>query len=131
MSEQSVSIQVEGYDEVQASEGERLVVALERGGVDILHRCGGMARCTTCRVTFIEGEPQQMTRAERDKLAEKDLLGQARLSCQMTCTAGMVLKPIQTEQNSGLEVGKAPNAQIEPAPEWITAHKDSASPAIK
>ncbi len=30
--------------------GRRLVLALEEGGIDILHRCGGNARCTTCRV---------------------------------------------------------------------------------
>jgi len=112
-------ITVEGYGVFEAQEGERLVLALERGGVDILHRCGGVARCTTCRVTFTEGEPDTMTVAERDKLAEKDLLGQARLSCQIECRGDMALTPLQTVQSSGLEAGKTPAEQIQPEPEWV------------
>lgn len=116
---QMVAIQVEGYGEVQAEAGERLVLALEGGGVDILHRCGGQARCTTCRVTFQAGEPQAMTVAEHDKLTEKGLLGQARLSCQIRCAPGMTVTPLQTASSTGLEPGKAPAEQIEPEPVWI------------
>jgi ferredoxin len=36
----------------EAEEGRKLVLALEDNGVDILHRCGGNAKCTTCRVEF-------------------------------------------------------------------------------
>ena len=116
----SVTIQVAGYGEVTAQAGERLVLALERGGVDILHRCGGVAKCTTCRVSFEEGEPDSMTVAEYDKLKEKDLLGQARLSCQIECAAGMSVTPLQTVKSSGLEAGKAPAEAIEPDPQWTT-----------
>ncbi|ALW90262.1 (2Fe-2S)-binding protein [Deinococcus actinosclerus] len=115
-----VTVQVQGYGEVQARAGERLVLALERGGVDILHRCGGVARCTTCRVSFQEGEPGAMTAAEFDKLQEKGLLGEARLSCQIECAGGMSLTPLQTARSSGLEPGKAPAEQIEPDPVWTT-----------
>ena len=114
------TVQVQGYGEVQARAGERLVLALERGGVDILHRCGGVARCTTCRVSFQEGEPGAMTAAEFDKLQEKGLLGEARLSCQIECAGGMSLTPLQTARSSGLEPGKAPAEQIEPDPVWTT-----------
>lgn len=86
---QQLTVQVQGFGEIQAQEGERLVLALERGGVDVLHRCGGVARCTTCRVSFEEGEPDAMTAAEFDKLTEKGLLGQARLSCQIECAPGV------------------------------------------
>lgn len=121
MSSETVSIEVQGYGTIQAQAGERLVLALERGGVDILHRCGGVARCTTCRVTFQAGEPDSMTQAEHDKLAEKGLLGEARLSCQIECAAGMSVTPLQTVQSSGLEAGKEPAEQIEPAPpQWIS-----------
>lgn len=112
------TLNVDGYPPITAQAGERLVLALERGGVDILHRCGGIARCTTCTVQFESGEPSQMTRAERDKLAEKGLSGM-RLSCQMECHADMTLKVLQTEQSSGLEAGKAVSEQLEPAPEWL------------
>lgn len=113
------NITVEGYGVVEGREGERLVIALERGGVDILHRCGGVARCTTCRVSFTEGEPEIMTVAERDKLAEKDLLGTARLSCQIECHGDMNLTPLQTARSSGLEPGKAPAETIQPEAQWI------------
>ena len=110
---------VPGLPPIEAHPGERLVLALERGGTGVLHRCGGVARCTTCRVEFTAGEPQAMTRAEHDKLAEKELLGTARLSCQIVCDHDMTLTPLQTESNSGLEAGKAPGEQIEPEPEWL------------
>ena len=113
------TLTVTGFPPIQAHEGERLVLALERGGTGILHRCGGVARCTTCRVQFTAGEPQAMTRAEQDRLTEKELLGQARLSCQMLCQHDMTLAVFQTEASSGLEAGKTPAAQIEPEPEWI------------
>ena len=111
---------VTGFGEIQAQQGERLVLALERGGVDMLHRCGGVARCTTCRVSFEEGEPDSMTVAEYDKLTEKGLLGTARLSCQIECAPGMSVTPLQTASSSGLEPGKAPAESIEPEPQWTT-----------
>ena len=53
---------VEGTPTVDVAEGTRLVLAIEKdAGVDILHACGGNARCTTCRVEFLEGEPTRMT----------------------------------------------------------------------
>ncbi|MFC5846958.1 2Fe-2S iron-sulfur cluster-binding protein [Deinococcus petrolearius] len=119
-SEQALRIQVEGYGEITAQEGERLVLALERGGVDILHRCGGVARCTTCRVEFLEGEPDLMTAAEYDKLTEKELLNVARLSCQIECAPEMRLRPLQTVSSSGLEAGKTPAEAIAPGPVWTT-----------
>ena len=119
-SEQTLRIQVEGYGEITAQEGERLVLALERGGVDILHRCGGVARCTTCRVEFLEGEPDLMTVAEYDKLTEKELLNVARLSCQIECAPEMRVRPLQTVSSSGLEAGKTPAEAIAPEPVWTT-----------
>ena len=38
-------------------------------GVDVLHACGGNARCTTCRVEFVTGEPDQTTQAEQAVLS--------------------------------------------------------------
>ena len=43
-----------GAQTVEAAEGRKLVLALEDGGIDILHRCGGNAKCTTCRVEVLE-----------------------------------------------------------------------------
>ncbi|AZI41896.1 (2Fe-2S)-binding protein [Deinococcus psychrotolerans] len=113
-----ITLTVNGYGEFQVQDNERLVLALERSGVDILHRCGGVARCTTCKVEFSVGEPFQMTQAEHDKLEEKGLSG-VRLSCQILCQHDMTLTPVQTEKNSGLEAGKTPAETVEPEPVWI------------
>jgi len=65
---------VEGFTPVDVEDGKRLVLAIEQdAGVDILHACGGNARCTTCRIEFISGEPAAWTRAEKMKLEEKGL----------------------------------------------------------
>ena len=76
------TLEIEGIATVEVEAGKRLVLAIEDAGVDIMHACGGNARCTTCRVEFLEGEPERMTVAERDKLVERQLTG-VRLSCQM------------------------------------------------
>lgn len=115
---QPITINVEGFGEIEAQSGERLTAALERGGVDILHRCGGKAKCTTCGVEFLEGEPDEMTVAEYDKLTEKELLDVTRLSCQIRCAEGMSLRVLKTETNSGLERGTAIAETIEPDPQW-------------
>lgn len=99
--------------------GKRLVLALEDSGVDILHRCGGFARCTTCRVQFAVGEPQRMTEAERDRLAENGLFGNYRLSCQIYCDQNMILKWIHRLSQSEYDmVGKRPEDRITPEAVW-------------
>ena len=55
-------LNVEGVGQFDVPQGKRLVLALEdEVAIDQLHSCGGNARCTTCRVEFIAGEPEQMT----------------------------------------------------------------------
>jgi len=116
------TIKADGYEPFDVADGTRLVRALDAHNVDILHRCGGYAKCTTCRVEFHDGEPTRMTVAERDKLAERDLLGQARLSCQIECQGDMSLKPLMTLEGSGLsDRGPDPQDHITPEPEWTTA----------
>ena len=115
----TVTVNAEGFGQIEVPQGERLVLALERLGTGILHRCGGQARCTTCQVEFTLGEPQQMTQAEQGKLEEKGLLGQVRLSCQIECQADMTVRVLQTEAGTGLEAGKAPASSIEPEPQWV------------
>ena len=113
-------IEVEGRGTFDVPADTRLVRAIEGNGVDILHRCGGFAKCTTCRVEFIAGEPGRMTVAERDKLAEKELLGQVRLSCQILCDHDMVVRPLMTLTSSGLpDPGPEPQVAITPEPEWV------------
>ncbi len=110
---------VEGFSPATVEAGTRLVNAIEACGVDILHACGGNARCTTCRVEFIAGEPARMTRAERTKLDEKGLSG-IRLSCQITCDADMTVRAISRLAGSGRpDPGRTPEPSIQPPPEWV------------
>ncbi len=110
---------VEGVGQFEVPPGKRLVLALtEDAGVDQLHACGGKARCTTCRVEFLSGEPTKMTVAERDVLAAKGLSG-VRLSCQMTCDQDMSVRIISRFAGSGRkDAGSPVAAEIEPTPEW-------------
>lgn len=101
---------------VEVADGKRLVLAIEEAGVEIGHRCGGNARCTTCRVSFAEGEPTTMTRAEYDKLAERDLLGKQRLACQIVCDHDMSIAEVaMTRENQGWsDTGPAPEPTVMP-----------------
>ena len=88
--------------------------------MDILHRCGGNARCTTCRIEYLEGEPERMTRAELEVLKRKGLLGQARLSCQAVVDHDVKVRPLATVSSTGADgPGRTPDAHITPEPEWV------------
>jgi ferredoxin len=96
-----------------------LVLAIEESGVDILHACGGNARCTTCRVEFISGEPDRMTAAEQSVLASRGLTG-VRLSCQIPCEHDMAVRAISRLGGSGRpDPGPPPAREITPPPQWI------------
>lgn len=113
------NLTVEGFPTVSVAAGSRLVNAIEDAGVDILHACGGNARCATCRVEFVSGEPSRMTRAERTKMDEKGLTG-VRLSCQITCDADMTVRANSRLAGSGrADAGRRPEAEIQPPPDWI------------
>jgi ferredoxin len=108
-----------GSFEVEA--GTRLVLAIEQqAGVDILHACGGNARCTTCRVEFLAGEPQTMTQAEQEKLIQRGLTG-LRLSCQILCDHDMTVRATSRLAGSGRpDAGPAPSPFITPEPVWVS-----------
>ena len=112
---------IDGAGDVEVQAGKRLVNALtDDAKVDQLHACGGNARCTTCRVEFIAGEPTQITEAEKAVLAARGLTG-VRLSCQITCEADMTVKIISRFAGSGrVDAGKRPEDAISPPPVWVT-----------
>jgi ferredoxin len=113
------TLAVEGYGTFEVPDGKRLVLALEQdAGVDQLHACGGNARCTTCRVQFIQGEPARSTQAERQVLAARGLTG-VRLSCQILCDHDMTVRPISRLEGSGRpDPGPTPAPEITPQPVW-------------
>ena len=108
----------------EAPQDKRLVLALEDDAeVDVLHACGGNARCTTCRVQFVTGEPGRMTQAEKDVLTARGLIGQPglRLSCQILCDHDMEVKAISRLAGSGrADAGKRPADEITPPAVWVT-----------
>lgn len=92
------TVKVAGYDEFQVEEGTKLAVAIEQAGIDISHRCGGNARCTTCRVKYHSEEPA-MGEPEHQCLVEDGVLGEFRLACQIRVsqdTEVEVLMPVST-----------------------------------
>ena len=114
-------LEVEGVGTVDAPEGKRLVLAIgEDAGVDILHRCGSYARCTTCRIEYLEGEPEKMTKAELEVLESRNLLGEVRLSCQALCDHDVKVRVLMTVTSTGLDgPGLHPESHITPEPEWV------------
>lgn len=112
-------IEVEGVGSFEVAADKRLVKALtEDAGTDQLHACGGKARCTTCRVEFVEGEPEKQTVAEQTLLKERGLDG-VRLSCQILCDHDMKVKVISRLEGSGRADQGSPVAdEIELPAEW-------------
>ncbi len=96
------------------------MLAIEREAkVDILHACGGNARCTTCRVEFIAGEPETHTEAEKNRLAARALTG-VRLACQILCDHDMTVRAISRLEGSGRpDAGGTPQDVITPPPQWV------------
>jgi ferredoxin len=114
---------IQGHGKFEVKSGTRLVKAIEDLGINILHRCGGFAKCTTCRVEVLAGDPPKMTQAEKDKWKDKDN-GNIRLSCQMTVENDMTINVINTLESTGLEdPGDEPEVHITPEPKWVTIDK--------
>ena len=113
---------VDGKGTVEVPNGKRLVLALiDEAKVDQLHACGGNAKCTTCRVQFVSGEPAAMTEAEKQLLALRGLDNQPglRLSCQVTVDQDMQVRIISRLEGSGrADSGKRPEETIQPPPVW-------------
>ena len=117
-----ITVEETGSFEVPST--KRLVNALtDDAKIDQLHACGGFARCTTCRVQFVAGEPEQMTQAEKDVLTARGLIAQPglRLSCQILCDHDMTVRAISRLAGSGRkDAGPRPADTIQPQPvQWV------------
>ena len=114
---------VEGVGSFDIPAEKRLVLALtDDAKVDQLHACGGNAKCTTCKIEFITGEPESMTEAEKTVLQAKEISDTGvRLSCQIACNTDMSVKVISRLEGSGrADAGKRPADEIVPEPVWTT-----------
>lgn len=114
------TLTVENVGPFEVPAGTRLVLALKDiAHQDQLHSCGGVAKCTTCKVEFTAHEPVAMTEAEKTVLAAKGLTG-VRLSCQILVEDDMGVRVISTLASSGkADAGKRPMEALQPDPVWV------------
>ena len=101
---------VEGFGSFDVPQDKRLVLALEdEAKVDQMHACGGNARCTTCRVEVLEGDPGEMGELEQNRLAmEVDLADHIRLSCQIRIKDDLKVRVINQVSVRGMDAGPRP-----------------------
>ncbi|MFL6231124.1 MAG: 2Fe-2S iron-sulfur cluster-binding protein [Pyrinomonadaceae bacterium] len=98
-----------GTQAFEAQEGRKLVLAIEDAGIDILHRCGGNAKCTTCRVEVLAGDPGEIGDAERERLArETGLAENVRLSCQVHVQDELKVRVVNQASTRGMDAGPRP-----------------------
>ena len=98
-----------GTQTFEALAGTKLVLAIEDAGVDILHRCGGNARCTTCRVEILEGEAEEMHDLERNRLVlEAELADNVRLACQIHLQNDLKVRVLNQASVRGMPPGPRP-----------------------
>ena len=92
-----------------ADAGRKLVLALEDNGIDILHRCGGNAKCTTCRVEVLSGDAGTIEDTEKQTLSTKpDFADNTRLSCQVRVNSDLHVKVISQASVTGMDAGSRP-----------------------
>jgi ferredoxin len=92
-----------------AEAGKKLVLALEDNGVDILHRCGGNARCTTCRVEVLSDNVGTRTDDEAAILSTKEAISDnTRLSCQVRLNADIHVRVVNQASVAGIDAGTRP-----------------------
>lgn len=102
-------VTVEDGPRFEIEVGKKLVLGIEDAGVDILHRCGGFARCTTCRVEVLEGDAGEMSEEEQTRLArEVDLAPNTRLSCQIRVQGDLTVRVLKRTSTTGLPAGNRP-----------------------
>ena len=98
-----------GTTTFEAPSGKKLVLAIEDEGIDILHRCGGNARCTTCRVELIAGDPTPMGPDEEAILSTKTgLEPNTRLSCQIRIEGDLEVRVVNQASVKGIDPGTRP-----------------------
>jgi ferredoxin len=103
------TVSVEGLNSFEVDSGKKLVLAIEDAGIDILHRCGGNARCTTCRVQILSGDPGSMGDLEKERLTRDASFGpDIRLSCQVHVESDLTIRVLGRAAESGMTAGPRP-----------------------
>lgn len=103
------TVTVEGEKSFEVEAGRKLVLAIEDAGIDIMHKCGGNARCTTCRVEVLSGDPGPISEVERERLARDPNFGpEIRLSCQIRVQSDLRVNVVSRSSTTGVPAGTRP-----------------------
>jgi ferredoxin len=103
------TVTVDGEKSFEVEAGKKLVLAIEDAGIDIMHRCGGNAKCTTCRVEVLGGDlpaPEELERLRLER--EGDLAPNIRLSCQNRVNSDLWVAVINRAGAQGVDPGPRP-----------------------
>jgi ferredoxin len=107
--------------------GTKLLKALIDNEIDIVHSCGGKAKCTTCRFTARKGIPRKVTQAQKETFDRKIEGGQPQfdapqvfLSCQVIVEKDMTLS-VSEEFNEIIHDSRGRDVEdaITPDPVWL------------
>lgn len=102
-------VTIENGPTLEVAPGAKLVLAIEDAGCDILHRCGGNSRCTTCRVEIVDGDAGPVEAAEAERIGrEADWPANRRLSCQVRVNGDLTVKVLSTASATGMPAGPRP-----------------------
>jgi ferredoxin len=113
--------------EFDVESGTKLLKALRDHEIDIVHSCGGKAKCTTCRFTARKGIPRKVTQAQKERFERMVESGQPQfdapqvfLSCQVVVEKDMTLS-VAEEFNHIIHDSRGRNFEdgITPEPVWL------------
>ena len=103
------TVTVEGEKAIEVASGRKLVLAIEDAGIDILHRCGGVSKCTTCRVQILSGDAGPIDDIERERLVREASFGpDIRLSCQIRVEGDLSVRVLARASTSNMTPGTRP-----------------------
>jgi len=113
--------------EITVESGTKLLKALIDNETDIVHTCGGNAKCTTCRVTIRKGVPTKETQAQQERFEKRIKAGASQfdhpavfLSCQVLVENDMTVSVSETFNRTIHDShGKEPVDEITPDPVWL------------
>ncbi len=113
--------------EITVERGTKLLKALIDNETEIVHACGGKAKCTTCRVTIHKGVPTKKTQAQQNRFEKLIEFGQPQfdhpavfLSCQVVVENDMTVSVSETFNPTIHDsLGKDAEDEITPDPVWL------------
>jgi len=117
----------EPLKEITVERGTKLLKALIDHETDIVHTCGGNAKCTTCRVTIHKGVPTKKTQAQHERFEKLIESGQTQfdhpavfLSCQVVVENDMTVSVSETFNHVIHDSpGKDTEGKVTPDPVWL------------